>query len=164
LTIFTGGAADAVDAVEPLLSTLGAVVRAGPLGAGAAAKLVANASVFGVLTVLGEVLALANAVGLDRQAAAAVLASTPLAEQAERRLPAIEHGSYPRRFALSLARKDADLIRQAAEDGGLETPALDAARSWLAAGELEGRGGQDYTAMLATIIDGVDKRTATCPT
>jgi 3-hydroxyisobutyrate dehydrogenase-like beta-hydroxyacid dehydrogenase len=155
LTIFAGGPVDAVDAVEPLLSELGALVRAGPLGAGAAAKLVANASMFGTLTVLGEVLAFADGLGLERQVSAAVLSSTPLAGQAKRRLPAVESGAYPRRFALSLARKDAELIREAAENAGVETPALDAAHHWLSAAELAGRGGEDYVAMLATILGGV---------
>jgi 3-hydroxyisobutyrate dehydrogenase-like beta-hydroxyacid dehydrogenase len=160
LTIFAGGSADVVEAVEPLLSELGAVVRAGPLGAGAAAKLVANASVFGTLTILGEVLAFADALGVERRVSAAVLASTPLAAQAKRRMPAIESGSYPRRFALLLARKDADLIRDTGRGAGVATPALNAARRWLCSAELAGRGGEDYTAMLATILGGTDSLAA----
>lgn len=156
LTILAGGAAAAVDTALPVLSELGTVIRAGKLGAGAAAKLVANASFFASLAVLGEVLALADAFGVERQVAAAVLASTPLAAQAERRMPAIENGVYPRRFALSLARKDADLIRGAGRAAGVATPSLDAAHDWLSAAEQAGRGNDDYTAILATIIDRAD--------
>jgi HAD superfamily hydrolase (TIGR01450 family) len=152
LTIFAGGAADVVDRVEPLLAALGMVLRVGPLGAGAAAKLVANAALLGTLAVLGESLALAEGLELTPEAAATVLASTPLAEQARRRLPLIEAGEYPRRFALSLAHKDADLIIAASETAAVEVPALAAARSWLVAAEAEGRGDADYTAMLATIL------------
>jgi 3-hydroxyisobutyrate dehydrogenase-like beta-hydroxyacid dehydrogenase len=154
LTIFAGGLAEAVDQVEPLLATLGTVVRVGPLGAGAAAKLVANAALLGTLTVLGETLALAEAFGLSHDAAAAVLAGTPLAEQAWRRFPLIEAGDYPRRFALSLARKDADLIAAACAAVAVDAPAMAATRSWLAAAEADGRGDADYTAALATILRG----------
>ena len=152
LTIFAGGPGETVDDVEPLLATLGTVIRVGPAGAGAGAKLVANAALLGTLTILGETLALADAVGLSHEAAAAVLATTPLAERARRQLPLIQAGDYPRRFALSLARKDADLIDDAGAAAALDTPALAAARTWLALAEAEGRGDSDYTATLATIL------------
>src|SRR5581483_11602098 len=124
LTILVGGPDDAVSTVETLLAALGNVVRVGPLGTGAAAKLLANAALLGTLTVLGETLALAEALELSREAAAEVLAATPLAEQAHRRLPLIKAGDYPRRFALSLARKDADLIAATCAEAGIEAPAL----------------------------------------
>jgi 3-hydroxyisobutyrate dehydrogenase/2-hydroxy-3-oxopropionate reductase len=154
LTIFAGGLAADVDEVEPLLATLGTLVRVGPRGAGAAAKLVANAALLGTLTVLGETLALADALELSHEASAAVLAATPLAEQARRRFPLIEAGDYPRRFALSLARKDAELITDACAAVALDAPALAAVRDWLAAAEREGHGDADYTAALATILRG----------
>lgn len=131
LTIFAGGLAAVVDQVEPLLAVLGTIVRAGLPGAGAAAKLVANAALLGTLAVLGETLALADALELSPDVSAAVLASTPLAEQARRRLPMIVAGDYPRRFALSLARKDADLILRSCAAAGVELPGLSAMRGWL---------------------------------
>jgi hypothetical protein len=78
---------------------------AGGLGAGAAAKLVANATLFDTLWALGEALALARVLGLSREVSYRVLAATPLAAQAARRRAAIETGGYPPRFPLSLARK-----------------------------------------------------------
>jgi 3-hydroxyisobutyrate dehydrogenase/2-hydroxy-3-oxopropionate reductase len=152
LTIFAGGAPETVDVVDPVLASLGTVLRVGPLGSGAAAKLVANAALLGTLTVLGETLALADALGLSQDTAAAVLATTPLAERAQRQLPLITAGDYPRRFALSLAHKDAELITDACAAAAFEAPALAAARAWLAAAEAEGRGEADYTAALATIL------------
>jgi 3-hydroxyisobutyrate dehydrogenase/2-hydroxy-3-oxopropionate reductase len=154
LLIFAGGPGEVVDEVEPLLAILGKVVRVGPLGAGAAAKLVANAALLGTLAVLGEALALADGLELSHEAAATVLGSTPLAEQAQRRLPLIEAGDYPRRFRLSLARKDADLILDSAAAAAVDAPALVAAQGWLAAAETEGRGDADYTAALATVLRG----------
>ena len=153
LTIFAGGPTALVDRVMPLLADLGAVLHVGPLGAGAAAKLVANAALLGTLTVLGETLALADCLALPRDAAATALGVGPLAEQARRRLPLIEAGDYPRRFALSLARKDADLILDAYGTAAFDAPALAAARSWLVAAQQHGHGDADYTRLLATILE-----------
>lgn len=153
LTIFAGGSGDLVDEVRPLLATLGTVVHVGPRGTGAAAKLVANAALFGTIAVLGETLSLAAALGLSREATADVLETTPLAEQTRRRLPVIDAGVYPRRFALSLARKDAELILASATNV-VRLRALEAVCEWLGAAERQGRGDSDYTAMLATILAG----------
>lgn len=152
LTIFAGGSPDVIDRIRPLLAALGTVVHVGPGGAGAAAKLVANAALLGTITVLGETLSLAGALGLSREAAAQVLGATPLAEQARRRLPLLEAGTYPRRFGLSLARKDADLIVASAKRSGVTLEALNAVRDWLATAEQQGRGDCDYTVVLATIL------------
>lgn len=152
LTIFVGGPAALVARWTPVLSALGSPVHVGPLGTGAAAKLVANSSLFGVLGVLGEVVTLADGLGLSREAAFEVLSTTPLAAQAQRRRRAIETGEYPARFALSLARKDADLIVGAAADANIALRLAPAAHAWLADAEAAGWGARDYTAMLAYIL------------
>lgn len=152
LRIFAGGDRELVQRLAPLLSTLGTIVHVGPVGAGSAAKLVANSTLFGALGVLGEALALADALGLPRDVAFEVLSTTPIAAQAERRRPAIESGEYPPRFSLSLARKDADLVLDSARDSGAELRVGDAARSWLADAEQAGRGDEDYSAALARIL------------
>jgi 3-hydroxyisobutyrate dehydrogenase/2-hydroxy-3-oxopropionate reductase len=149
LEIFAGGPAELVERWTPLLSALGSVHHVGPLGAGSAAKLVANSTLFGVLGVLGEALALADGLGLSREAAYEVLAATPLAAQAERRRPAVESGDYPLRFTLSLAVKDANLIHNAA---AAELRLAEAARSWLADAAKGGFGARDYSAVLAWIL------------
>ena len=153
LTIFVGGRPSLVERWTPLLSTLGSPVRVGDLGTGEAAKLVANATLFGVLGVLGEALALADRLDLTRDVAFQVLAATPLAAQAERRRRSIETGDFPARFSLSLARKDADLILDAAADRGADLRILAAARTWLAAAEEAGWAARDYSAVLAHILE-----------
>jgi 3-hydroxyisobutyrate dehydrogenase-like beta-hydroxyacid dehydrogenase len=152
LRIFVGGPAALVERWTPLLSALGSPVHVGPLGAGAAAKLVANTTLFGVLGVLGEALALADGLGLARDAAFDVLAATPVAAQAERRRDAIETSSYPVRFALALAVKDADLILAGADSSGVELRLTPAVRSWLA--DARGARGdeRDYSEVLAEIL------------
>jgi 3-hydroxyisobutyrate dehydrogenase-like beta-hydroxyacid dehydrogenase len=152
LRIFVGGPASLVERWTPLLSALGSPIHVGPVGAGAAAKLAANVTLLGVLGVLGEALALAQGLGLSRDAAFEVLASTPLAAQAERRRPAIETGEYPARFRLSLARKDADLIADAARASGIDLLLGEAVEKWFAGADDAGWGNQDYSAVLAWIL------------
>jgi 3-hydroxyisobutyrate dehydrogenase/2-hydroxy-3-oxopropionate reductase len=80
-----------------------------------------------------------------------VLATTALGTQAERRRDSVESGEYPPRFALSLAKKDADLILEAAPNADLRL--IRAAQTWLADAERDGRGDQDYSAVLAEIVE-----------
>jgi 3-hydroxyisobutyrate dehydrogenase-like beta-hydroxyacid dehydrogenase len=152
LEIFVGGPASLVERWTPLLSVLGDPLHVGPLGAGAAAKLVANSTLFGTLGVLGEALALAEGLGLSRETAFEVLEATPLASQVERRRDAIAGGEYPPRFPLALARKDADLIAEAAAASALDLRLAAAARSWLRDAEEAGAGERDYSAVLAHIL------------
>jgi 3-hydroxyisobutyrate dehydrogenase-like beta-hydroxyacid dehydrogenase len=153
LEIFVGGREDVVARWTPLLSVLGTPVHLGPLGAGAAAKLVANAALLGTLALLGETLALAGGLGVSTGAAFDLLDKTPLAAQATRRREAVEKGAYPQRFALSLARKDAELITDAAASSGVELRLATAVRSWLADAERAGWGERDYAALLAWLLE-----------
>ena len=149
LAIFAGGDAETVERVAPLLASLGTVLHFGPTGSGARAKLVANATLVGVIAVIGEAIALGRELGLDDDVIRKVLARTALADQAGRRMDAIADGDYPPRFPLSLAHKDADLIH--AVTGRLR--AIEAARSWLADAESDGKGALDYSVVLATILE-----------
>jgi 3-hydroxyisobutyrate dehydrogenase-like beta-hydroxyacid dehydrogenase len=154
LQIYASGAPELVERWTPLLSELGTVHNVGPLGAGQVAKLVANTTLVGVIGVLGEALAVAEALGLSREAAFEVLGTTALASQAERRRAYFESGNYPPRFTLSLARKDADLILAAAAASNIELRVVEAARAWLVETEEAGHGGEDYSVVLARIAPG----------
>jgi 3-hydroxyisobutyrate dehydrogenase-like beta-hydroxyacid dehydrogenase len=158
LRVFAGGQAELVERWTPLLETLGTVLRVGPVGAGTAAKLVANSTLVGVAGLLGEALALGTALGLPAEVAFDVLEATPLGEQAKRRRPAFESGEYPPRFSLSLALKDADLILDAAAQRELDLRLATAAREWLADAERSGRGADDYSAVLAEIVSRAPRR------
>jgi 3-hydroxyisobutyrate dehydrogenase/2-hydroxy-3-oxopropionate reductase len=153
LTVFVGGSEELVARWTPLLSLLGSPLHVGPLGSGAAAKLVANTTLVGTIGVLGEALALADGLGIPRAKAFEVLAATPLAAQAKRRRESVESGEYPPRFALYLARKDAELVVAAARQAGVELRLTEAARSWLVEADEAGWGDRDYSAVLARILD-----------
>lgn len=152
LRVFVGGSDLLVQRWSPVVSAMGTPLHVGPLGSGAAAKLVANSTLFGVLAVLGEALALADGLGLSRDVAFDVLSASPVGSQADRRRAAVMSGEFPLRFAMSLARKDADLVATAAEAAGRRLPVASAARDWVSAAVAAGRGDEDYSAVLAHIL------------
>ncbi|HEX5937308.1 MAG TPA: NAD-binding protein [Actinomycetota bacterium] len=137
----------------PVLSALGTPIHVGPLGSGAAAKLVANATLVGTMTLLGETLALADSIGVPRDVAFRVMAWTPLAAQAERRRDPITTGEFPRRFDLALATKDARLILDAAREAGVDVKVLEAGAAWFALAEDSGLGDRDYSEVLRAILE-----------
>lgn len=151
LKVFAAGKASLVKRWTPLLSALGTVLHVGPVGTGAAAKLVANSALLSTLTAVGEALALARALGLSTERAFDVLSGTPLAAQAVRRRQAFSSGEYPLRFELRLARKDGDLIAAAAEASGVDAKIARAATEWFADAEQASRGELDYSSILAFI-------------
>jgi 3-hydroxyisobutyrate dehydrogenase/2-hydroxy-3-oxopropionate reductase len=153
LKIFVGGPEPLVEQWMPLLSVLGTPLHVGVVGAGTAAKLVANTTLVGVIGLLGEAIALGEGLGLERDVVFEVLGTTALAQQAERRRPAVEAGDYPPRFALYLARKDADLIVEAAAEAGVDLRLVTAARSWFADAARVGLGDRDYSAVIAHILE-----------
>lgn len=152
LLVFVGGPEYLVAKWAPSLEALGTPIHVGPLGAGASAKLVANATLVATLTALGEVVALADGLGLSRDVTFGVLASTPLAAQADRRRSALEGGGFPLRFRLALARKDARLIAEVAEAAGVHPRLLAAAAEWFEEADGAGLGERDYSEVLTAIV------------
>jgi 3-hydroxyisobutyrate dehydrogenase-like beta-hydroxyacid dehydrogenase len=154
LQILVGGDEDVLERCRPVLEALGRIVFVGPVGAGSAGKLVANAALLGTMAVVGEALSLGLQLGLSFEAAFDVLGATPLGAQAERRRPSLESGSYPPRFTLALARKDADLIEAAAEAAGADLRVGRAVDSWLDEAAAAGLSDLDYSAVLTSIVKG----------
>ena len=152
LHVFVGGPEELAERWTPLLSALGEPIHVGPLGAGAATKLVANATLVGTMTLLGETVALADALGVPREVAFRVLAWTPLAAQAARRREPLTTGEFPRRFDLALARKDGELVSEAAAAAGVDARVLAAAATWFADAEAAGLGDEDYSTVLRRIL------------
>lgn len=137
LVVLAGGD---VDRVEKILSIFGQVVRCGSAGSGAARKIVLISAAIAGVTLVGELLAVADAMGVPRDAALDGLAAGPLAGAVAR---VRSTGSD---FAIVLAAKDVGLATDAA---GL--PQLAAARDWLRTAASEGAGGQDLRQVLEHI-------------
>lgn len=112
LRILAGGD---VSGVESVLALLGTVTRTGPLGSGAALKLVVNAAVLGGVALVAESLRLADALGLDDTVSRAALADSPLGGAVARAFAAGVH------FGTGLAVKDLTLAT-----GTAQLPALEA--------------------------------------
>ena len=110
----------------------GQVVRCGPAGSGAARKIVLISGAIAGVTLVGELLAVADAMGVPRDAALDGLAAGPLAGAVAR------VRSTGSNYAVWLAAKDVGLATDAAD-----LPQLAAARDWLRATAAEGAAGED---------------------
>ena len=106
LSLFVGGDADDV---MPLLEIFGSVNRTGAVGTGAALKLVMINAIVNGVALIGEALALADALGLPEEQVKRSMAASPLAGIAGR---AFAEGAY---FPVRLAAKDVALAADAAE-------------------------------------------------
>lgn len=151
LAVFVGGTDEVVARRWALLERFGQPVHMGPLGAGAAMKLVANSTLGTLMTGLGEALALADGLGLDESQVLDALAGSAIGATVKSKRALVERGEYPANFALRLAAKDLRLVDEAARAAGLDPRLGAAARSWLEAAEAAGLGDLDYSAVIAQI-------------
>jgi 3-hydroxyisobutyrate dehydrogenase-like beta-hydroxyacid dehydrogenase len=151
LHVLVGASPEAFERVRTILETFGTVRRVGERGAGAAMKLVANATLGAAISAVGEALALAEELGLERSTVFDVLIEgSHLRSLVASKRQSIESGTYPPRFKLSLARKDLGLVARAA---GGRLPVVDASRAWFERAEAEGSGDEDYSAVVETILE-----------
>lgn len=111
--LLVGGDEPHIESVLQLLSALGSIRRCGALGSGAAVKVILNTALITTIAVLGETLALAQPLGVDR-----VLAANALAESALGAVVARANdpsGDFP----LSLVLKDLEIALATAPEGQL---------------------------------------------
>ena len=158
LTFMVGGSAEAVAIAAPLFQVMGQKhVHCGPSGNGQAAK-ICNNMILGVTMIATcEAFALADKLGLDRQAMFDVVStSSGYSWSMNAYCPAPGIGptspadrGYAPGFAAALMLKDLRLSQQAAEGADADTPmgAL-AAELYRRFVEDEGQGGLDFSAML----------------
>lgn len=111
LGILAGGEADGV---EQVLACFGPVTRTGPLGSGAALKLVVNTAVIGGVALVAEAMRLADALGLDEETAKGALAKGPLGGAVGRAFATDVH------FGSDLAVKDVALATEVARLPAME--------------------------------------------
>jgi 3-hydroxyisobutyrate dehydrogenase-like beta-hydroxyacid dehydrogenase len=151
LKVFVGSTTHTFERIRPLLEVFGSPMLVGPLGSGAAMKLVVNATLPALMAALGESLALADALGLDQGIVLDVLADSAIGVTVKSKRSRVESNEYRPNFKLDLALKDADLVNKAATAAGLQLRLAPAAREWLAEASAAGLGDLDYSAVLATI-------------
>lgn len=156
LTFMVGGSADAFDRARPVLSAMGRkVAHCGAAGAGQAAK-ICNNMILGIsMIAVSEAFALADRLGLSRQALFDV-ASTSSGQcwslTTYCPVPGPVPGSpanngYKAGFPASLMLKDLRLSQAAADDAGVATPLGAAAMALYAEMAADGDGGRDFSAI-----------------
>ncbi len=158
LTFMVGGSAEAFDTAKPLFDIMGQkAVHCGPSGNGQAAK-ICNNMILGI-TMIGtcEAFALADKLGLDRQAMFDVVStSSGYSWTMNAYCPAPGIGpqspadnDYQPGFAADLMLKDLRLSQQAAEAADADTPlGLAATELYARFVEDEDGAGMDFSAML----------------
>ncbi|MFE9612028.1 NAD(P)-dependent oxidoreductase [Streptomyces sp. NPDC006012] len=152
LTVVAAGPEEHRKTVKPVFDAVGVrTVWTGEDGAAAGAtrlKLVANSWVLAVTAAGGEVLALAQALGVDPQSFFDLIAEGPL-DMGYLRAKAglvLEGRLSPAQFAVSTAGKDARLIVQAGERGHVRLDIAAATAERLARAAAQGHGDEDMAA------------------
>jgi len=152
LLIYVGASEADFAHVQPLLAALGTPHHVGGPGAGAATKVVVNLTLGVTMTALGEALALADTLGLERETVLDILAESPIGSTVRSKRANIESGTYSPGFKLSLALKDLRLVTESPTQRGRELRLAEASRSWLSQAAWAGAGNLDYSAVVATIL------------
>ena len=154
LASFVGGDAADFAQARPLLETwcdAGALTHVGPVGSGAAVKVVRNLGHAVVVAGLGEGLRLAADLGVPREAALAGFAAGPFSWTLAQRQEQIAARDFTDpAFTVELMAKDAGL---AVAESRRPLPVVEAALAEARAAIADGRGGDDYAALAAWIED-----------
>ncbi|MET7275371.1 MULTISPECIES: NAD(P)-dependent oxidoreductase [Streptomyces] len=159
LLVLAAGPADARDTVAPVFDAVGSrTVWTGEDGAAGSAtrlKLVANSWVLATTNAVGEVLALAQALGVDPDGFFDAIAGGPL-DMGYLRAKAglIRDGALtPPQFAVTTAAKDARLIVEAGERNGVRLDVAAASAERLERAAAQGHGDEDMAAAYFASFD-----------
>ena len=152
LVVLASGSGEAIDRCEPFFDAIGRrTLRLGEAGTGTRVKLVTNDWIVGTIAVLGETLALAEALGVDGgvflQAIEGGAIDMGYAQVKGRMMLADE---YPPSFALAHAAKDARLAAEAARRHNLSHSVTRAAAELLTRAAEGKDAGEDMAAVFRT--------------
>ena len=163
LTFMCGGEAAALDAADPVLAAMGrTIVRCGPAGAGQAAK-ICNNMILGVsMIAVCEAFALADRLGLDRQAMFDVVSASSGACWAINTycpVPGVGPKSpadndYQPGFTAALMLKDLRLAAEAAGEVGAPAALGRHAAELYEAFVAAGNGAKDFSAIMLALSAG----------
>lgn len=149
LPFVVGGTPAAVDKVRPLLDAMGSIVaHMGLAGQGAAAKIVANMITGVLVATLGEALALAEKLGLDRVQVAEMLKEGPVGSRIVRaKAPAMLAENFTPAFQLKWMEKDIGLALAEALLMGAPMSSAAGALAEYAGARANGMGDMDFAAV-----------------
>lgn len=150
-TLLLGGDKSVVAEVQPVLDAIAAKqIHFGPVGAGAAAKVINNAVAHAVMIVVAEAGSLATAAGVDCQKLIGLLSDAqmglhrPLTHRYAER---VVQGNYEGGMPLEAARKDSTLALQLAQSLGVPLFAIQGSHSVYEMAAAAGYGREDYAAV-----------------
>ncbi len=149
LIVLASGPASTRERCQPVFEALGQrTLWLGEAGSGTRAKVATNSWVVGVVGVLAETIALFEALDVDPESFFEALEGGALDLPYARLKGAamIKHSFDDPAFKLALARKDAELILEAASRQRLELPIMEAVTERLRRAEAEGHGDEDMAA------------------
>lgn len=149
LVHLVGGEAAHLDRVRPVLSALsGAVHHVGPVGSGAAMKLLVN-MVFGTqVAAVAEALGWAQHQRLDPQVLSTVLGALPVCSPVMKgAVDSMLHRSFDPLFPLDLAEKDLRYFLAEARNRAANTPVAETAHAVMLQGVAEGLADRHLTAV-----------------
>jgi len=149
LTVLASGAAQALERAAPVFDAVAArTVRLGEVGQGTRLKLVLNQWVLAVMEGVAETIALAEALEMDPRLFLEVIGGGPLdAPYAQTKAKTILDDRFDQAsFGLSMARKDARLVAQAAHDAGASAPLAELIEEQMGKAVEAGHGDEDMAA------------------
>jgi 3-hydroxyisobutyrate dehydrogenase len=153
LTIFCGGAAEAVERARPFLAAMGkTITHVGPSGSGQAVKAVNQVILAGTYLGVAEGIVLALRAGLDVGQVVEALGggaaqSWVLANRSGRMIA----NDYPLGFKVALHRKDLGIALDLAREMGAELPVTELAAGFETDLVAEGHADDDMSALARTI-------------
>ena len=149
LIVLASGPEEVRDRCQPLFDAVGSkTLWLGPAGAGSRLKLVVNGWIVGLLGVLAETIAFAEATGVDPAKFLEVIEGGPLGlPYAQLKGKMMIEEEFPTSFSLELARKDAALVLDAAEKENLEMAVTEAVAARFDEALEAGHGEEDMAAV-----------------
>ena len=148
LVVLASGSSDAVERGEPVFDAVGMkTVVLGEVGEGTRLKLVLNAWLGDLVDSLAETIAFAEAIDIDPQQFLQAIEVGPLGPAyAQLKGKMMIEREFPTSFSLDLMRKDAGLVREAAERHDFEAPLMEAAARVFDRAIEAGHGDEDMAA------------------
>ena len=149
LIVLASGPEEVRERCQPVFDAVGSkTLWLGPAGAGSHLKLVTNNWIVGLLGALAETISFAEALGVDPNRFLEVIEDGPLGvPYAQMKGQMMIEEEFPTSFSANLARKDANLVLQAAEANGLRLPLTEAAAEHFDEAINAGHGEEDMAAI-----------------
>jgi 3-hydroxyisobutyrate dehydrogenase len=149
LVVLASGPEEVRERCEPVFDAVSSkTLWLGPAGAGSRLKLVTNNWIVGLLGALAETISFAEALDVDPNRFLEVIEGGPLGlPYAQIKGQMMIEEEFPTSFSANLARKDANLVLQAAEANGLRLPLTEAAAEHFDEAIDAGHGEEDMAAI-----------------